>query len=659
MATHKLLLEVGVEEVPDWMLTSAMDHLRGQVAELLKPLGGEVTLAEATTRRLAIIASGLGEREQDQTQIVKGPPLSAPAPAVEGFARKQGVTAPDLSQEGGYYQFTKVTPGRAATEILSEKLPTLILSIPWPKTMLWPGKGGARFIRPIRWIVCLLGDAVVPFAINGVSTGSQTFGHRQLGARTAHRKPQAVPVTIENYEAVLEANGVILRAAKRRAKLVEEVGQDNSLVDLHVYLNEWPAAFRGTFDPAYLDLPEEVLVTVMRYHQKYFAVHGEDGKLKPEFIAVMNRKDDPDGLIRHGNERVLRARFNDARFFYEVDQKRTLADRVEDLKAVTFHKEIGNYYEKTQRIARWCEEHGRVPLDGALEAFEAMRKAAVLCKADLTTEMVKEFTELQGIVGGRYAEAQGLPAEVASAIREHYRPLSMEDAIPGSYLGQLVALADKIDTLREMFRIGQIPSGSKDPFALRRAAQGVIRILAEGELSFGLSQLADDDKLREFLLDRVRYYFRDVKGFAYDAVNAVLAAGADDLKDVALRLAAIQAVRQTADFEPVAAAFKRIKNILSKAEFAPSQAIDPALLEAGPEADLHAAFVAVKVALSGDYGAQLTAIASLRPVVDAFFNGVMVNVDNAAVRQNRLTLLHSILSEFSSVADFSEIVTAN
>lgn len=646
MATHQLLLEVGVEEVPDWMLVPAMDHLRGQVAELLKPLGGEVTLAEATTRRLAIIASGLGEREQDQTQIVKGPPLAAPAPAVEGFARKQGVTAADLGQESGYYQFTKVTPGRAATEILSEKLPAIIMGIPWPKTMLWPGKGGARFIRPIRWLVCLLGDAVVPFAINGVSTGSQTFGHRQLGARTADRKPQAVPVTIENYEAVLEANGVILRAAKRRAKLVEEVGQDNSLVDLHVYLNEWPAAFRGTFDPAYLDLPEEVLVTVMRYHQKYFAVHGEDGKLKPEFIAVMNRKDDPDGLIRHGNERVLRARFNDARFFYEVDQKRTLADRVEDLKAVTFHKEIGNYYEKTLRIVALCDD-------------AASQRAALLAKSDLTTEMVKEFTELQGMVGGRYAAVQGESPEVSQAIYEQYRPLSMDDAIPASRAGQMVALADKIDTLREMFRIGQIPSGSKDPFALRRAAQGVIRILAEGELSFGLSQLADDEKLREFLLDRVRYYFRDVKGFAYDAVNAVLAAGADDLKDVALRLAAIQAVRQTADFEPVAAAFKRIKNILSKAEFAPSQAIDPALLEAGPEADLHAAFVAVKVALSGDYGAQLTAIASLRPVVDAFFNGVMVNVDNAAVRQNRLTLLHSILSEFSSVADFSEIVTAN
>ena len=646
MATHKLLLEVGVEEVPDWMLVPAMDHLRGQVAELLKPLGGEVTLAEATTRRLAIIASGLGEREQDQTQIVKGPPLAAPAPAVEGFARKQGVTAADLSQEGGYYQFTKVTPGRAATEILAEKLPTIIMGIPWPKTMLWPGKGGARFIRPIRWLVCLLGDAVVPFAINGVATGRETYGHRQLGARTPDRKPQAVPVTIENYEAVLEANGVILQAAKRRAKLVAEVGQDNSLVDLHVYLNEWPAAFRGTFDPAYLDLPEEVLTTVMRHHQKYFAVHGEDGKLKPEFIAVMNRKDDPDGLIRHGNERVLRARFNDARFFYEVDQKRTLADRVEDLKAVTFHKEIGNYYEKTLRIVELCDD-------------AASKRAALLSKADLTTEMVKEFTELQGMVGGRYAAVQGESPEVSQAIYEQYRPLSMDDAIPASRAGQMVALADKIDTLREMFRIGQIPSGSKDPFALRRAAQGVIRILAEGELSFSLSQLAGDEKLREFLLDRVRYYFRDVKGFAYDAVNAVLAAGADDLKDVALRVAAIQAVRQTADFEPVAAAFKRIKNILSKAEFAPSAVIDPALLEAGPEADLHAAFVAVKAGLSGDYGAQLTTIASLRPVVDAFFNGVMVNVDNAAVRQNRLTLLYSILSEFSSVADFSEIVTAN
>ncbi len=465
-----------------------------------------------------------------------------------------------------------------------------------------------------------------------MKSGDTTRGHRQLG------KKKPLKVSIASYEKTLEKNGVILRASKRREKIIAEVGQENALVDLHVYLNEWPTALHGTFSPDYLSLPEEVLETVMRHHQKYFAVRGEDGHLKPEFIAVMNRKDDPEDLIRQGNERVLRARFNDARFFYEFDQKKKLADRLEDLKHVTFHKDIGNYFEKSQRMAALCDD-------------ETSKRAALLAKTDLTTEMVKEFTELQGIVGGRYAEAQGESPEVAKAIYEHYKPLSMEDSIPHTLAGQKVALADKIDTLQEMFRIGQIPSGSKDPFALRRAAQGVVRILVEGSVP---PFVPADSQLADFLKERVIYYFRDVKGYKYDEVNAVLAAGWEDLKDVALRLQAVRAVRSTPDFEPVAAAFKRIKNILTQAKVVDHGEVNPALLEPGPEADLFAARNAI--VLGGDYAGDLAAIASLRPAVDLFFDKVMVNAQDPAVRTNRLNLLAGMLKEFSAIADFSEIV---
>jgi glycyl-tRNA synthetase beta chain len=616
----KFLLEIGVEEVPDWMLPDAVAHLRAKVEELLP----KVTLAEATPRRLAIVADRVAEREADRTEVVKGPPLAAPPEAVEGFARKQGVDPSALEKTENYYQYTKRIPGRATREILAEKLPGVILGIPWPKTMLWPGKGGARFIRPIRWIVCLLGKEIVPFTVNGVASGDTTRGHRQLG------KKKPIRVSITSYEKTLEKNGVILRAAKRREKLLAEVGEDTPLIDAHVYLNEWPTALRGSFDPSYLALPREVLDTVMRVHQKFFPLRDQPG-----FIAVMNRKDDPEGLIRAGNERVLRARFNDARFFYDVDQKKKLADRVEDLKRVTFHKDIGSYYDKTMRIVELCDD-------------ETSKRAALLSKCDLTTEMVKEFPELQGIIGGRYAEAQGEPPEVAKAIYEQY----VYDRPPSTRAGQMLALADRLDTLREMFRIGQIPSGSKDPFALRRAALGVVRILAEGQVRRLPFEPAAE--LREFLLERVRYYFRDVRGFAYDEVNAVLAAGWDDLQDVHARLEAVRAVRKTENFEPLAASFKRIKNILKQAGFSPAAPVQEDLLENGPERNLYTAIRAVQ--LTGRYQEDLAAIASLRPAVDAFFDKVLVNAPDAAVRQNRLTLLFSLMREFSQVADFSEIV---
>jgi glycyl-tRNA synthetase beta chain len=653
------LLEIGTEEIPDWMIEPALDQMRSLVEELLAAsrLGGKVTSVDATPRRLVLTAGKIVERQPDTEELVSGPPRSAGEGAAKGFARKMGVDMTQLevtrTPKGEYYAFRKKVAGRTASQILAEALPGLVLKISWPKTMYWTGKGGPRFIRPIRWMVALLGQDVVPFELAGVRSGNVSRGHRLLG------KP-AIQVTVKNYAGKLRQNGVIVSAAERR-QMIESASSlltgglrikpDPALLNTLVYLTEYPTPIAGSFDGSYLSLPAEVLVTVMRHHQKYFSVETEDGRLAPCFVAVMNTDRDPEGRVRAGNERVLRARFNDARFFWDVDQRRKLAERVEGLAHVTFQARLGSYKEKTGRV---------VALAGELGGDEAAVRAATLAKTDLTTEMVKEFTELQGVVGGLYARAQGEPEEVALAIYDHYKPLSMEDSIPRTKAGQIVSLADKVDTLRGCFGIGLVPSGSRDPFALRRAAQGVVKILVEGRHSIPLAKLAGGDaQLREFLLDRIRYYFREIRGFQYDEVNAVLAAGCEDLVDVERRLAAIQAVRPTENFEPLAASFKRIQNILKQAGFTGGGALDGSLLEAGPEAGLHDEFQRVKAAVAspGDYRGALEAIASLRPKVDLFFDKVLVNAPDEAIRQNRLALLHSLLTEFSAIADFSEIVT--
>ncbi|MCU0227886.1 MAG: glycine--tRNA ligase subunit beta, partial [Bryobacterales bacterium] len=403
---------------------------------------------------------------------------------------------------------------------------------------------------------------------------------------------------------------------------------------------------------------EEVLVTVMRYHQKYFALQRADGSLAPNFIAVMNTAADPEGLVRSGNERVLRARFNDARFFWEVDQKRSLAQRVDSLAAVTFQAKLGNYLEKTHRVvAKAGDLAAMAGVDPA-----SVQRAALLSKCDLTTELVKEFTELQGIIGGLYARHQGEAPDVAQAIYDQYKPVSMEAVIPSTLTGQLLSLADKADTLAGCFSIGLIPKGSSDPFALRRAAQGIVRILAEGEAKLSLEAFyGKDATLMEFFKDRVRYYYRDVRGFAYDEVNAVMAAGFADLMDVGQRLRALRKVRVGKDFEPIAASFKRIKNILRQAEFA-GGAVSQSLLAEGAEQALYTDFQRVRQTVSafrdrGDYDGALEAIASMRPAIDAFFDQVLVNASDEQVRLNRLSLLHEMMTEVSAIADFSEIVT--
>jgi glycyl-tRNA synthetase beta chain len=636
------LLEIGTEEIPDWMIPGAVEYLRGL------PVPGP--RVDATPRRLVVRAESVPAREADTEEKLTGPPKAAPAQAVAGFARKAGVPPEELTLEttarGEYYTYTRKVAGRNTADVLAALLPDFIVKIPFPKTMYWTGKTGPRFIRPIRWIVAMLGEQVIPFEIAGVRSSNLTEGHRRLGG-------SRLAVTPATFEQVLCDNFVILSAAERRAKIEREIAAlgvrvhpDPSLLETLVYLTEYPTPIIGDFDPQFLELPEEVRTTVMKHHQKYFSTEGT------HFVAVMNIDADREGLVKRGNERVLRARFNDARFFWQVDQKKPLAARLPDLANVTFQAKLGSYLQKTQR---------NVALAGELGGDAAAQRAAELAKCDLTTELVKEFTELQGVVGGLYARAQGEPESVWRAIYDHYKPESMDDAIPSTEAGRLVSLADKLDTLRGCFSIGLVPTGSRDPFALRRAAQGVVRILVEGKLRLPVRSLLNGEaQLGEFLLDRIRYYFRDIRSFKYDEVNAVLASGWDDLVDVEARLTAIQSVRPTENFEPLAASFKRIQNILKQARFTEAGEIARALLEAGPEADLHSEFERVREASRTlEYRPALETIASIRPSVDLFFDKVLVNAPDERIRRNRLTLLATLLKEFSTIADFSEIVTTS
>jgi glycyl-tRNA synthetase beta chain len=637
------LLEIGTEEIPDWMIPDALENLRLLFEKLA--IAHESITMDATPRRLVLRAEGLPAKQADSEERVMGPAKSAPAPAVAGFARKQGVKPEELAIEttpkGEYYTFTRKVAGRQIKDILAEALPGIVLEIYFPKTMYWTVKSGPRFIRPIRWIVALLGEEIVPFEIAGVHSGALTSGHRRLGARE-------IAITTTDYEQRLRDHYVILSAEQRREKIRHElagvaVKVDPALLETLVYITEYPTAITGNFDPDFLELPEEVLITVMRHHQKYFSVEDGQGNLAPRFVAVMNIPSDPEGFVQRGNERVLRARFNDARFFWGTDQKKTLAARVPDLANVTFQAKLGSYLQKTERMQALAKELG---------GDDHAARAAQLSKCDLTTELVKEFTELQGVVGGLYARVQGEPEPVWQAIYDQYKPESMEDGIPRHRTAQILSLADKLDTLRGCFRVGMIPSGSRDPFALRRAAQGVVKILVEGKLELPLLDFLEGNRqLVDFFAERVKFYFKDHRGFAYDEVNACMAAGWSNLADLEARLVRVQNLRPTPDFEPLAASFKRIRNILEQAKFTGGTKIDESLLEAGPEKELFEEYQRIA-------GQPVESVISrLRPKVDLFFDKVLVNAPDATVRLNRLTLLHTLLEEFSTIADFSEIVT--
>jgi len=704
------LLEIGCEEIPARMIDAASQELRERVGALLtrERLGGGQITSFDTPRRLAVLASDISSAQSDIVEQTTGPSVNVaykdgqPTPAAHAFARKTGVDVSELeriSTAKGEYITAKITKkGRTAAEILAQGLPKEIAAIYWPKNMYWR-KPNQRFVRPVRWLVAMLDRDAIPLELDGIHAGKISRGHRILsdGEVTI---PAAGAAYAESLRAVkvlgrLEREQEIRKAldAATRSIAGARWREDKSLLDSVVNLTEFPSVILGSFDPQFLALPEEVLVTVMRDHQKYFALEDAAGKLLPHFLAVLNTDSDPQGLIRHGNERVLRARFNDARFFWETDQKKSLLDRLDLLRNVTFQKDLGSYYDKTRRVQRLCSW-----LSETLKQAEVavrpgvIHKAAALAKTDLTTELVKEFTELQGIVGGLYARVQQLDPSlpeatrmsVADAIYDHYKPESTDDEIPRSVEGALLSIGDKSDTIAGMFSLGLVPSGSKDPFALRRQANAIIKVIAEKKLPLRPVEIMRDaragyqrseaekkfvdeqafmESVRAFFRERLEFYLRDVGGYAHDVVRAVLAAGADDVLDAIKRAHAVQWARSVKEFESVLVAFKRIKNILKQAR-EKQLAIGPYQRELANPNELHLdrAMESTRGAFAGysgkgDYDNAIAQLARLRHPLDDYFESVLVMDPDVAIRTSRLGFLQTFYDGFSTIADFSEIVT--
>jgi glycyl-tRNA synthetase beta chain len=709
------LLEIGCEEIPARMIDAASRELLERVRALLQrerlePVGAISHLD--TPRRLAVLASGIPGAQLDITERVSGPSTQVaykdgqPTPAAHAFAKKAGVDVGKLERvstpKGEYLAATVTRKGRKAADILAETLPKEISTLYWPKNMYWR-KRGEVFVRPVRWLAAMLDEAVVPVKLFGLIAGKTSRGHRIIfgdgGSGTVTiPKPSAYVEALRGAKVLgaPEREHVIRKALDAATRTIPGARwrKDKALVATVVNLTEFPSAILGSFDPEFLDLPEEVLVTVMRDHQKYFAIEDANGKLLPHFLAVLNTAADADGLIRHGNERVLRARFNDARFFWQADQKQTLRQRVSLLRSVTFQKDLGSYYDKTLRVQRVASSLAEtVKQSGRAIRPGVVHKAALLAKADLTTELVKEFTELQGIVGGLYARVQELDEdmkpdvqlEISRAIYDHYRPESMEDAAPATVEGAVLSIADKADSIAGMFALGLVPSGSKDPFALRRQANGIVKTIAEHKLPLRLSDIMADarirfrgsefekkfsngayvESVRSFFRERLEFYLKEARGYAYDVVSAVLAVDSDDVVDAAARAEAVSRVRGSADFESISGAFKRMKNILRQAADKTkviALRVDPAVLQEESEKELvtlipQAIATVEKLSGAGNYQGALFEIAKLRPAIDKFFDKVMVMVEDDNLRANRLALLQTLVKEFSTIADFSEIVT--
>jgi glycyl-tRNA synthetase beta chain len=700
------LLEIGTEEIPARMIQEASQELLKRVEDLLakSALPHQGIKRLETPRRLALTALGIPATQPDVQEQLTGPATKVaykdgqPTPAAHAFAKKAGVDVSQLQKvttpKGEYLTASVTNKGKPAAQLLAELLPKEIASIYWPKNMYWRAGKPERFVRPVRWIVALLDGEVIPLEFAGIKGGNQSRGHRILG-------PAQVSVASPSrYAETMQGAHVTTLSADREYKIRKALDaatrtvpgarwrEDAELLKTVVNLTEWPSAILGSFDKEYLSLPEEVLVTVMRDHQKYFAVEDAAGKLAPHFLAVLNTDGDPDGLICHGNERVLRARFNDACFFWDVDNKVSFLDRREMLTHVTFQKDLGSYFEKTERMERLAGDIAdKLAKSGVKADRSAATEAARLAKNDLTTELVKEFTELQGVIGGRYAEHQKMRQSVADAIYDQYKPASMEDSAPRTLEGAVLSIADKADSIAGMFALGLVPSGSKDPFALRRQANGIVKTIVEHRLPVNLTALMAEASVlyedspaaakftltgesylravRGFFRERLEFYLRDVLELAYDVVNATLAAGADDVVDAVARAQAVAKVRPSSDFESISVAFKRMKNILRQAAETKkkvAEPFNPSALKDAEEKKLADAVpgVAKKVkelSASRQYESALHEISRLRPPIDAFFDKVMVMVEDENLRAQRLGLLQTLVNEFSSIADFSEIVT--
>jgi len=662
----QLLLELFSEEIPARMQAQAARDLERMARERLAEEGllPEALTTFAGSRRLTLVAEGLPPAQPDRREERKGPRTNAPDQAIEGFLRSTGLTRDQLVERDGVYFATIEKPGRPTAEIVAEMVDAILRGFPWPKSMT-SGTSKLRWVRPLRRIVCVFDRQVVPFSVDGIDSGDFVEGHRFMG----DGQPFQVK-DFDDYAAGLAKRYVVLSAEERKEKILDaartlcfarnlELVEDAGLLDEVAGLVEWPVPVLGDMDPAFLDLPPEVIRTSMRVHQRYFAVRDPaTGKLAPHFLTVANiAAKDGGGTIAKGNAKVLSARLSDARFFWTEDRKTKLEDRLERLKGVTFHAKLGTMYQRVERIEALAGQLAEVIGADQARAVQAAR----LAKADLVSGVVGEFPELQGIMGGYYAQAEGLDPQVVGAIRDHYRPQGPSDAVPVESVAATVALADKLDTLTSFFAIGEKPTGSRDPFALRRAALGVIRIVLENDIRLPLKRYVSDEVL-EFFADRLAVLLRE-QGQRHDLVSAVFALGDDDLVRIVARVQALAAFLTTDDGANLLAGYKRAVNILKAEEKkGPLPEGEPAPMAGAPaeETALIEALASVEAKVgpalaAEDFEGAMSGLSKLRAPVDAFFDKVLVNADNPAERENRLRLLAKVRDAMGRVADFSRV----
>lgn len=687
------LLEIGTEEMPARFVGPALQQLKELAGNRLgeKRIQFEQVRAVGTPRRLAVYTTGLAESQQPLVKEVKGPALKVaynssgePTPAVLGFARSQGVDMASLVVKPvgpvEYVFARKSEQGRPTLKVLAEICPELIAGLHFPKPMRW-GDLEFRFARPIRWILALYGNAVVRFSLAGLEAGRTTLGHRFLSrglltlndARDYFGEMKKAFVVVDPEERKQLIRSQVEAAAKSEGGRAEE---DEELLDEVTNLVEYPTAFAGSYDQAFLRLPKEVPVTVMREHQRYFPVTGSDGELLPRFIGVRNGITEHIDTVRAGNEKVLRARLADGAFFWDEDLKVPLADRAGSLKKVIWQESLGTVYDKVERVTGLALFIGE-KLGAGNDLLGIIKRAAAICKADLVTNMVYEFPELQGVMGREYALRSGEVRDVAQAIFEHYLPRFAGDILPSTQGGRVLSLADKMDTLAGCFAVGIQPTGSQDPYALRRQALGIGSIILDGGLVLSAREIAARAYegygkvplkvgreevlagLDEFFRQRIRGILMD-RGFAYDTVEAVLSAGSDDVLGAVQRAEALEGFRQQPAFEAVITAFNRANNLSRKFE---GTVISPTLFESPAETKLYQALGGARLDVGEllekrDYSGALRRVAALREPVDSFFEAVMVMVDDENIRDNRLALLKSVALLVSPLADLSRVVTA-
>ena len=691
MDTRKnLLVEIGTEEIPAGFLPPALDAFAARTGEVLreKRIGFEAIKTLATPRRLVLWVEGVEIRQEDLLEKVMGPPKKVafddqgnPTKAAHGFAKRNGVSVEDLeieeTERGPYVCIKKRLQGRPTRDILNEVLPTLVSEIPFPKNMKWEASG-FRFARPIRWLLGIFGDEVLDFEIAGIACGNKTFGHR------FHAPGSLEPGSgLKDYIEALRGAYVVVDQDERREAILSQARslsegaggrllEDEALLELNTFLVEYPYCVLGDFDKAFLSLPEEVLITVMKEHQKYFAVVDQDGRLMPHFIAVNNIEPRDETLLRRGHERVLRARLNDARFFFDEDLKRPLEAYCEELKGVIFHKDLGSLYDKVERIVKIAAYLADLV---APDQKSSIERAAYLSKADLVTEMVGEFPDLQGVMGRVYGELSGEPKNVANAIYEHYLPTRSGGEIPKSIEGAIVGISDRCDTICSTFALGMRPTGGQDPFGLRRHALAIIHILEGFGLHIDLEDLIqkglqvlvegtgltiDEGELTQEILEFFKVRLKNElvqRGIRPDTAEAALRAHFDDPVDAVMRAKAIEAVRHRPEFEPLSIAFKRCMNILKGQEIT---SFDPALLREDAERGLFDALEKASTRVEPlfrerKYEDAMIVLLELKPSVDTFFDEVLVMAEDSRLRANRLALVARIVELFLRVGDLSAI----